>query len=279
MLRHSDDLRKLAISATDGVIGDVKDLYFDDETWVIRYLVVETGSWLSSRKVLVTPIAAGPPDWDARELPVSLTRAQVKDSPDIDTDMPVTRQHEAAYLDYYSFPYYWMGADLWMGGDRPDMLLPGRAGDSACPAGVDDAVRARVGADTRAGDQDPHLRSCAAVEGYGIGAIDGDIGHVQGLLVDEDSWAIRYLVVGTGNVWLGHDVLVAPQWIRQVSWTERTVQVDLTREALKQAPAYDPDVPLSRALEIAVYEHYGRPGYWQGAGSVAGREADRHERA
>lgn len=96
-------------------------------------------------------------------------------------------------------------------------------------------------------------------------AIDGELGHVQGLLVDEDSWAIRYLVVKTSNWWLGHDVLVAPQWIKRVSWADRTVAVDLTRDTLKQAPRYDPAVPLSRKMEIAVFKHFGRAGYWSGA--------------
>jgi hypothetical protein len=102
------------------------------------------------------------------------------------------------------------------------------------------------------------------VVGYDIEASDGEIGTLHGLLVDEDSWAIRYLVVSTGNWWKGHEVLVAPQWIQRVSWAEQAVTVDLTREALKQAPSYDPAMPLSREMEIAVYKHYGRAGYWAG---------------
>ena len=116
--------------------------------------------------------------------------------------------------------------------------------------------------EVRQRDQDPNMRSCKAVVGYHIEASDGEIGHVQGLLVDEESWAIRYGVVSTSNWWLGHDVLVAPQWIKQVSWKEQTVAVDLTRDALKQAPQYDASVPLTREMEVAVFKHYGRTGYW-----------------
>lgn len=275
MLRQTKDLQELEIvasdSATDGAIGDVKDLYFDDEAWAIRYLVVETGSWLSSRKVLVSPIAAGKPDWTSMVLPVSLTREQVKNSPDIDTDMPVTRQHETDYLDYYSYPYYWGGLSLWGGSGDPTMLLPGYAGYGSATAARAEADGAQARTEARQRDQDPHLRSCKEVVGYHIEASDGEIGHVQGLLVDEDSWAIRYLVVSTSNWWLGHEVLVAPQWIQRVSWVQRTVAVDLTREALKQAPRYDPAVPLSREMEIAVYKHYGRAAYWSGAEAASDR--------
>lgn len=266
MLRSSNDLLDFAIGATDGAIGDVKDLYFDDEAWAIRYLVVETGSWLFSRRVLVSPIAAGKPDWTSKLLPVSLTQDQVKNSPDIDTDMPVTRQHETDYFDYYSYPYYWGGGTglLWGRSGSPAMLLPGYAGYGSDTAARAEADSAQARTEARQHDQDPHLRSCKAVVGYDIEASDGEIGTVHGLLVDEDSWAIRYLVVSTGNWWKGHEVLVAPQWIQRVSWAEQAVTVDLTREALKQAPWYDPAVPLSREMEIAVYKHYGRAGHWAG---------------
>ena len=134
MLRQSKDLQDLAVVATDGAIGDVKDFFFDDEAWAIRYLVIDAGSWISSRKVLISPIAAGKPDWASKVLPVSLTREQVKNSPDIDTEMPVTRQHETDYLDYYSYPYYWGGMGLWGSGGYPHMLLPGYAGYGSATA-------------------------------------------------------------------------------------------------------------------------------------------------
>lgn len=276
MLRQTKDLQDLSIIAIDGSIGAVSDLYFDDEDWAIRYLVVDVGSWMSSRKVLISPIAAGKPDWTAKQLRVALTREQVKDSPDIDTDMPVTRQHESAYLDYYSYPYYWGSMGMWGRGGYPGMLLPGYSGygsDTAARAEAD-AVQARAEANHR--NQDPHLRSCKAVKGYHIEAINGEIGHVQSLLVDEESWAIRYLVVNTSNWWLGHDVLVAPQWIKNVNWADETVSVNLTREAIQRAPAFDPALPLAREMEVAVYQHYGRTGYWNDATPTSGKPTPAH---
>ncbi len=271
MLRHTKDLQNLSINATDGAIGDVNDLYFDDEVWAVRYVVVDAGSWLSSRKVLISPISAGKPVWATKVLPVSLTREQVKNSPDIDTDMPVTRQHETDYLDYYGYPYYWGGMGLWGSGGYPSMLMPGYAGHESPAAALAQADIVQPQANARQRHNDPHLRSCRAVVGYHIEASDGEIGHVQGMLVDEESWAIQYLVVSTSNWWLGHDVLVAPQWIKRVSWADQSVAVNLTREALKKAPRYDAGKPLSREAEIAVYKHYGREGYWPGAALSSSR--------
>ena len=266
MLRSMNELEECAIRATDGIIGQVKDLYFDDKAWVIRYLVVDTGSWLSSRKVLISPIAIGHPDWTEKVLPVSITKQQVKDSPGIDTDKPVSRQHEMTYMGYYGYPYYWGGAGLWGGGAYPGMLMTGYSAFGAIsPALRPEAQEAYVRAEAaRHQNDDPHLRSSKAVKDYHIHASDGDIGHVQGLLVDEETWAIRYIIVDTSNWWLGHQVLIAPQWIQGVSWSDAKVSVKLTRQAVKDAPPYDPAVQLDRRQEIGIHKHYGLSGYWVG---------------
>lgn len=238
MLRSINDLEGYAIRATDGIIGHVKDFYFDDQAWVIRYVVVDTGTWLSSRKVLISPIAIGHPDWAEQVLPVSITKEQVKNSPDVDTEKPVSRQHEIDYFGYYGYPFYWGGAGIWGGGLYPDMMMPDYVGFESTPHGED---REGEGADAAQHQHDdPHLRSCKAVMDYHIEATDGDIGHVQGMLVDEETWAIQYLIVNTSNWWLGHQVLIAPQWIKDVSWSDATVSLNLTRQAVKEAPLYNP---------------------------------------
>lgn len=264
MLRSMNDLEDYAIRATDGTIGHVKDFYFDDKAWVVRYLIVDTGAWLSSRKVLISPIAIGHPKWAEKLLPVSITKEQVRNSPDIDTERPVSRQHEIEYMGYYGYPYYWGGAGLWGGGFYPYMLMPGDAGFVQPPQVVQsESAKAYAQAETtRHHHDDPHLRSCKAVIKYHIHATDGDIGHVQGLLVDEETWAIRYIIVDTSNWWVGRQVLIAPQWIQTVSWADATVSVDLTRQAVKDAPHYDSAASLDRKQETGIHEHYGRPGYW-----------------
>jgi sporulation protein YlmC with PRC-barrel domain len=262
MLREIKDLEGDAIAATDGLIGTVKDSYFDDEAWAIRYLVVDTGTWLSSRMVLVSPIAIGKANWNEATISVALTREQVKNSPDIDTKKPVTRQHEQDHLGYYGYPYYWGGVGLWGGGMYPYAMLPGYAGYGSVSAARDQEKVAYARSQAQHRDDDLHLRSCNAAIGYHIRASDGEIGHVQGMLVDPETWAVRYLIVDTSNWWLGHKMLVAPQWIESVSWADRTVSVGLTRQAVKDAPAYDSATTLPREDEARLYDHYGRSGYW-----------------
>lgn len=263
MLRSMKDLENYAISATDGEIGHVKDCYFDDDAWVIRYLVVDAGSWLSSRKVLISPISIHHPNWVERTLPVSITKEQVRNSPDVHTDKPVSRQHETDYLGYYGYAPYWGGASMWGGDMVPYTMTPGYAG-----FGVDRAEREKEQAAyakaerERHRNDDPHLRSGKEVVGYHLHATDGEVGHIEGLLIDEETWAIRYIVVNTSNWWVGHKVLIAPQWITGVSWPDKSISVDLTRDAVKDAPRYESTAELNRERESHLYQYYGRTGYW-----------------
>lgn len=263
MLRSAGELQGYSIGATDGHIGHIKDLYFDDDAWVIRYLVVYTGSWLLNRKVLISPISVHSPSWVDRMLPVSITMEQVRNSPDIDTDKSVSRQHEIQYFAYFGYPGYWGSSETW--GLYPHAMAPAYAdeGFSDKEQLREQAAYTTAEADRHRND-DPHLRSYEAVMGYAISAMDGEIGHVEDMLVDDETWAIRYFVVNTGNWWLGHKVLVAPQWIRQVSWIDESAKVDLSRESVRGAPVHDSTAELNRQHEAGLYEHHGRPGYWVG---------------
>lgn len=263
MLRDVKIMVSFTIGATDGDIGHVSDFYFDDEAWVIRYLIVETGTWLSDRKVLISPMAIGEPNWKFETFPARLTREQVRKSPDIDTDQSVSRQHELEYSRFFSYPYYWGGSGLWGAEYYPGAMLTGTGGSGAEYLAAQVEMERQAREAKRNDHEDPHLRSCMAVTGYHISAVDGEIGHLQGMLVDEESWAIRYLIVNTSNWWLGHLVLVAPRWISDVSWLERRITVDLTRQAIQGSPPYDLAHLPDRALETLVHEHYGRHGYWQ----------------
>jgi hypothetical protein len=263
MLHSVKELKGYAIGATDGPVGHVKDLYFDDEWWIIRYLVVDTGAWLSSREVLVSPISIGDANWATKTLSASISKEQVRNSPDIDTDKPVSRQNEVEYLGYYGYPNYWGGGGLWGAGMYPNMLLPGYSGYGSSGIMRSEAENAYRRAEAaRHENDDPHLRSCKAVVGYHVHATDGDIGHVEGMLVDDETWAVRYVIVDTSNWWLGHKVLIAPQWISEVGWADSKVYAQLTRQAVKDAPPYDDSGEFDRAKEVGIYRHYGRPVYW-----------------
>ena len=251
MLMNAMNLKGLMIRATDGDLGTLVDPYFDDETWAIRYFTVDTGSWLGGRRVLISPMSVLGADWQAKRLDVSLTKKQVEDSPSIDTQMPVSRQHEAEYLGYYGFPNYWDGPYLW--------------GPSYYPVGLPVTIGAPMESKADVIGETPvdtHLRSADAVTGYNINATDGEIGHVCGFIVDDEAWAIRYLEVDTRNWWPGKKVLFSPEWAEQVSWLAYRVYVALSRDAIQTAPAYDESMPITREYEDQLHLHYGRPPYW-----------------
>ena len=265
MLRSMKDLDGMAVEATDGAIGHVKDFYFDDSAWVVRYLVVETGSWLSSRKVLISPISLGHPDWARKMLPVSITKKQVQNSPEIDTEKPVSRRHETEYLGYYGYPLYWGGGGLWGSGHYPNLILPGYAGFGSTDAARSEEERAYARSEASRerdrGDDDRHLRSCHAVMGHHVHATDGDIGHVQDFLIDDETWAIRYVVVNTSNWWLGHEVNIGREWIKHVRWSDASITVGRTRAAVKDALLDEPSGELDRAQHQALYSQDPRPDY------------------
>jgi hypothetical protein len=245
MLVNETYLKGLVIRATDGELGTVDEIYFDDESWAIRYLTVDTGGWLGGRKVLISPLAIVQAHWPARRLDVALTKKQVENSPDIDTKKPVSRQHEIVYGGYYGYPAYWGGSAYSAGLALP--MVP-------VAAVADNIPKTPV---------DTHLRSTAAVTGYHIEASDGEIGHLEGFVVDEDTWAIRYIEVATRNWWPGKRVLVSPAWIERVSWKESKVFVSLRRETIKEAPDYVESMAITREYEDRLYATYGRPPYWR----------------
>jgi len=248
MLRSMKDMEDYAIVATDGIIGRVADFYFDDDAWAIRYLVVELdgGDADEPREVLISPISIGTPNWVDKLLPVNLSQRQIESSPDIDTHKPISRQKEMGYLGYYGYGHYWGGGGLWGAGVYPDVLQAGLQ-PQAAPSPRTDVPQ-----------EDPHLRSGNAVMRYYVHASDGDIGHVAGFLVEEKTWAIRYLVVNTSNWWVGNQVILPLDAIIGMSWTDSIMTVSLTRHSVRHSPHYAGTTLLDRAAEEAMHHHYAR---------------------
>jgi hypothetical protein len=243
MLIGANKLQNYTIRARDGDIGSVYDAMLDDEFWILRYLVVDTGHWLPGRRVLLTPGVLGQPNWQEHHLPVDLTISQVKNSPDVDTAQPVSRQHEAELHAYYGWPYYWGAPDAMPFGTAP-----------LAPPPMEPPPKSH-------GDR--HLRSVRELRGYRIQASDGEIGHVDDFVVDDISWDVRYMVVSTGRWLPGRKVLISPQWlVGDISWELHKVTVVLTRDTIQSSPEYKPSVPPTREYESQLHEHYGQEGYW-----------------
>ena len=238
MLRSLNELNGYHVHATDGTIGKVAEFFFDDEKWGIRYLVVDTGKWLSGRKVLISPAALRQPEWEKREFPVSLTREMVETSPAIDTDKPVARQHESDLHRHYGWEVYWAGEAL-IG--SPDLVK-----SSFSTFGHDDNKGGKP--------FDPHLRTTKIVSGCRVHAINGEIGHVVDFVVDDESWIISHLVVDTGNILSGEKVLVPPEWVRRIEWEERKIYFEVTKEEVKNRPRYISPLPVDFVYDESTYK-------------------------
>ena len=246
MLSKIKTLKGYAIQGTDDEnIGKVKEFYFDDRHWTIRYLVASTGTWLSGRQVLVSPYALVALNPDQKTIVTDLTKKQIEGSPSLDSDKPVSRQFEESFYGYYDWPAYWGGPYSW--GYYPYLERNRDKWNDFTPNG-------------ETGDH--HLRSTHEVAGYHVEATDGSLGHVDDFIVDDETWAIRYLIVNTSNWWAGKKVLVSPQWIERVSWSERKVVINLSRETIKQSPEFTDKSLLDREYETGLYGHYNRKGYW-----------------
>jgi len=245
MLLKAKELKGFSLKSIDGDIGSASEFFFDDQYWTIRYLVANTASWLSGKKVLISPYSVTGVNKDYQELAVELTKKQVENSPSIDTDKPVSRQYEGVYNGYYGYPNYWGGLYAW--GGHPYIER--------------DRANWRLSASEEMG-WDRHLRSSNEVTGYHLSARDGEIGHVDDFIIDDETWTIRYLVVATKNWWPGKKVLILPKWIENLSWDAREVAIGLSRETIKAAPEYTDESLLTRDYETGLYGHYNREGYW-----------------
>jgi len=258
MLLLFTKLRGHRLHATDGGIGSVTDVYFDDATWDVRYLVVDVGTWLVGRKVLLVPKVLGSPLGEKESILVNLSKEQIRHSPDIDTDNPVSRQHEAALYSHYGWSTYW-GEDALMSTGQTAGFSPG-----VVSAGIphETSVTGKIEVEVPGQERDPHLRSAGELDGYHIHAEDGEIGSVADLVVDEAEWRVRYLVVKPGGWFSGDRVLIPPAWIRKISWEESSVHVDVNRKTIADSPPYDSSRPLTREYEERLYRHYSRTRYW-----------------
>lgn len=219
MLQNTKELYGNKLAALDGDIGHVKDFYFDDKIWVIRYLVVDTGSWLTGRLVLLSPHAFSKLDQHEKTLHVKLLKKQIENSPSIESHKPVSRQYEIEYYRYYGWPVYWNGGAMWGLGGYPMAMPPSKD---------------QMDAHLLHHRDDKHLQSTQAIADYHIQTSDGPIGHVSGLMVDDRSWAIHELVVETGHWYADKEILISTGKVERISYEDSTVFVNLTKADIQQ---------------------------------------------
>jgi sporulation protein YlmC with PRC-barrel domain len=255
MLRSFNHIRGYAIHASDGEIGSLRDLYFDDQSTSIRYFVVDTGTWLPAKRVLLAPAAVGGIDAERSEVVTGLTRRQVEDSPPVESEKPVSRQQELELHTHYGWEPYWTVPPL-VGSLAPywGPVVPAAASARPSEARVAEEVAAR-----EREHRDPHLRSAREVEGYHVAASDGEIGHLEDFLIDDREWAIHLLGIDTGNWLPGRKVVISPAWLRGIDWNRQRIQVDMSRQQIKDSPAYDPALTPDESYLERLATHYDRP--------------------
>lgn len=250
MKRNIKYLVGFAMGATDGEIGKVKDFYFDDATWTIRYLVVETGNWLSNRKVLIAPEALLQCDWINEIFPVNLTKEQIKNSPDVDTEQPVSKQHEMELYTHYAWANYWGGGVLGSGMDATGIAMP------MPPLILEQEINENKHSIKTEVKGDPHLRSAKNVQGYNIHALDDIIGDVEDFIIDDSNWKIHYLVVDTGNWLPGKKVTISTDLIKEINWEASEVIINASVNQVKNSPEYDASTELTTEYETNLKDYY-----------------------
>lgn len=251
MLTTIKEMIGYTICGTDGKVGEINDIYFDDHSWIIRYIIADTGNWLTTKKVLLSPHSVTKINKEKKEINFDLTKEKITNSPSADTDKPVSRQHESELAAYYGWPTYWMG-----NGMQPSPAYIPVA--PIPPVNIkDEMIKAK---DEPKGD--PNLRSASEVIGYNIRVVDDSMGHVENFLFDPSAWNIRYMIIATKNFLPGKKVLIALSWIKNISWEESTVFVDLTKDQVTKSPHYDPDIPFDKEYEEKLHKHYGKDVFW-----------------
>lgn len=240
-------LEGFEIEASDGSIGKCNDFLLDDSAWVVRYIVVNTRNWLFGRKVLISPNSVNEIDVVAGLVGVDLRREQVKNSPPLDSNSPVSRQYEIFFNRYYNWSDYWGGSEILVQDAHPRTL-----------ESEEELLEIE-----ESGKENSNLRSTSEVSGYRIHAHDDEIGHVEDFLIAEDSWRIRYLVIDTSNWMPGSKrVVIHPNWVESVDWAESSLKIKMNREQIESCPKYDSKIPVQRDFEKSIFDHFKFPYYW-----------------
>lgn len=244
MKRNIKSLIGYTIGATNGEIGKVKEFYFDDENWAIRYLIVDTGNWLSGSLLLISSESLLTPDWENEVFPVNLTKEQIMNCPDINTEKLVSRQEELKSYKYSPRVNYLDGTSLKMGMPVTETIAQSEPKDGNM--------------NDKETDKDLHLRSTDNISGYCIKATDGEIGDVEDFIVDDRTWKINFLVVDTGNWFPGKKVLLTPKRIKEIDWQTNTVFVNTSVEHVTKSPEYNPAQPMNEIYEEYIHNYYGQ---------------------
>lgn len=249
-----------SVAARDGELGTIDEFLFDDEIWAVRYVVIKTGDWLPGKKVLISPFTLEAPDWELTKLSVSLTMDQVRTGPLLGADEQVSRLHQIELYRHYGWVPYWVEEEYYDVPPHPSRVISNQSPE-----------------DERAAD--PHLFGTRETAEYRVEALNGDAGHIEDFIMDEDDWVIHYIANALEDPLPEEEssklVLISIEWVQKVVRNEERIYVDLDRARIRSSPVFDPAVPIDREYELELYDHYGRPRYWDQGGDTEEEEDTR----
>lgn len=254
MLHYASNIENYNLQATDGELGKVKNWYLDDLNWIIRYAAVDTRKWLPGRKVLISPSAIQTIDADNEEVRVRHDKDTVRDSPPLDETESINNDHEISLNEYYGWAPYWHGTDLWGQTSQP-MLEEFRGGQTELTTDkIEEISRER----------EYTLRETDDIKNnFTVFARKEQLGVVDDLLIDEENWKVRYLVIRVENEGEETHHLLSPDWISAADWQNSTLTFDISAEDIRKGPDYRNKPEISRQEEKEMYEHYYRAPYWE----------------
>lgn len=259
MLRKLDSLLGFEVQGKDEELGKVSDFYFDQDKFILRYLVIDTGNWLKHELTLVSTDAFGEIDFKNEKIIVDLSAEELENGPSIDKNKPISKIMEEKVVRHFEWPLYWASSNI--------------SGSPSIPAGT--LKREKLFAYDNLTEEEKqleeekvesNLRSFREIKGYHIHAVDKEFGHLDDLFVDEEDWVIRYLLIDTRNILPGKHVLIAPEWISHISWNKEDIFVNKTKKEIKEAPEYREersDYLVDRDYEKKLHDHYGEDIYWR----------------
>lgn len=228
MQRNINSLTGYTMVATDGEIGNIIEFYFDDETWFVRYLILKTGDWLAGRKILISPDALKKTSWTTGVFSVNISKEQIRDSPNIDTNKPVYRSQEIELYAHYDWESDW-GSQFYEGGSM------GKS--NAVPVLDREILTSAEKADIRS-NQNLHLRSTAKVLNFRIHSTDGEIGPLVDFVMDDQTWQILFLVAKIRKSPNDKKILIPVEHIRKVEWEQVNILLDINTAVVESSELF-----------------------------------------
>ncbi len=266
MFIQAKTLESFSMNATDGELGSIADLYFESNTFTLRYFVGDTRTWFFGGKVLLSPESVTSIEQEKERIDVNLTKDQIKDSPKPSSHEPVSRQYEAELRDHYGWRHYWGapigGASAGMGSPgsypaAPGMMIP-------YPIANPNVSRTEDEQDAMTQQTEQNsLQSINDLRGYKIHVKNGEVGKALDFMLNEHDWTINYIIVDVGGTFTREPVPLAAEWITDISWQDKTITVNVDKELIESAPDYEIHEPFTREDESRLYAHYGRDVYWE----------------